>query len=203
MKKILFLMFLVCTIISVHAQKDAQAKQILDKASAAFSKAGGVEIGFSVKGANSVNGTLKLKGNKFCLFTPASTTWYDGRTQWTYLKSSEEVNVSTPTAAQLQQLNPQAWLHSYKKGFNYKYGGISGKSYKIILTPEKNTQSLKNILLMLNSTTYAPMQVVITQSSGQANTITVNSYRTNQNYNDATFRFNPKAYPNAEMIDLR
>lgn len=203
MKKILLAVFLACIAGASWAQKDAEAKKILDKASAAFSKAGGVEIGFSVKGTHAMSGTVKVKGRQFAMITPSTSTWYDGKTQWTYLKSTEEVNISTPSPEQVQRLNPQVWLNSYKKSFNYKYNGISGKNHKITLTPEKQNQQIKSVVLLLNTTNYTPAQIVITQPDGQSSTVSVTSYRTGQNYNDASFRFNSKSYPNAEVIDLR
>ncbi len=203
MKKLIFILSLLFVSAGAWAQKDAEAKKILDKASAAFAKAGGVEIGFSVKGGQNMSGTLKVKGNKLVLSSGTTTTWYDGKTQWTYMKDTEEVNISNPSPKQLQQINPQVWLNSYKKGFNYKYNGLSGKTYKVTLTPEASNQGVKSITLIVNSDTYAPSQVIMTTPSGQSSTIVVSSYRTGQNYNESTFRFNPLLYPNAEVIDLR
>lgn len=203
MKKTLLCTLLFCIAGATWAQKDAEAKKVLEKASAAFSKAGGVEIGFSVKGAQAMNGTVKVKGNQFAMVSSASSTWYDGKTQWTYLKNTEEVNISTPSPDQVQRLNPQAWINGYKKKFNYKYNGISGSNYKITLTPETLNQSLKSVVLFLNTRDYSPAQIEITQANGQTSTIVVTRYRTGQKYTDNSFRFDPKKYPHAEVIDLR
>ncbi len=203
MRKFFMMTLLACLAGTSWAQKDAEAKKILDKAAAAFQKAGGVEIGFTVEGSQALKGTLQLKGPHFALQTSTTSTWYDGKTQWTYMPSTNEVNISNPSPDQVQRLNPQSWLNSYKQGFNYKYNGTSGTNYQITLTPEKANNQLKSVVLLLNTTTYAPSQIVINQANGQSATIKVSSYRTGQNYNESTFRFDSKKYPNAEVIDLR
>lgn len=203
MKKILFFLFFLCSAGNVAAQKDVEAKKILDKAASEFSKAGGVEIGFTLKSTQTMRGTLKIKGQKFQLQTPSSITWYDGKTQWTYLESSEEVNISIPTAEELQQINPHAWVTCYKKGFDYKYNGTVGNAYKITLTPEQPNQEVKQIVLLLKRTDYTPFEFMVTDRNGQSHTISVHTYRTKQNYSDTIFRFDSKSYPRAEVIDLR
>ena len=79
---------------------------ILDKTAAAFRQAQAVSITFG----GTQEGTLLLKGNKFHLNTGDVETWFDGKTQWSYLRQNEEVNVSTPTPEELQSINPQHLL---------------------------------------------------------------------------------------------
>ena len=68
------------------------------RAADAFRREGGVKITFSVRAPEgNTNGSIRLKGDKFLLETEGVTTWFDGRTQWSYLASSDEVNVSEPT----------------------------------------------------------------------------------------------------------
>ena len=66
-----------------------------------------------------------LKGNRFYLNSGGIQSWFDGTTQWSYLESSEEVNVSNPTPDELQTINPYALLSIYKSGYNYKYTAVS------------------------------------------------------------------------------
>ncbi len=83
---------------SLQAQKP---QEILDKAATAFGKAGGVSFSFlltntntKTKAANfSQKGEAQVQGNKFRIVTDAGTTWFDGKTQWTYIKEQNEINV--------------------------------------------------------------------------------------------------------------
>ena len=67
------------------------AREVLDKTAAALSNKGGVTANFSIR--NGVSGSIKIKGRKFQATTPQGIVWFDGKTQWTYVKQNNEVNV--------------------------------------------------------------------------------------------------------------
>ncbi len=203
MKKYIFTLLISLLILPCFAQKDVQAKKILDQTSAAFAKAGGIKATFSIKaGKGQSKGTLQLKENKFVLATNDAITWFDGKTQWSYLKHSEEVNISSPTADELQSMNPYILLNIYKKGFNYKYDGNVGNNYKITLTPENKKQSFSKIVILISRSNYQPQHIILEQQNNKSE-ITLTSYQTKQSYPNSLFQFNKKNYPNAEVIDLR
>ena len=186
---------------SLFAQKDKQAREILDRTASALQQAGGIRASFEGTG----NGVLLLKGNQFYLKSGGIQSWFDGKTQWSYLESSEEVNVSNPTPEELQSINPYALLSIYKNGYNYKYAGTKSRNgkqgFEVILIPEKK-QNITSITLFV-SQTYQPLYIKIEQSDKSANEIVVTSYQTNQPLDNATFKFDKKKFPNAEVIDLR
>ena len=212
MRKYIFSVLIALLSLPVIAQQQqSQARVILDKTAEAFRKAGGVKADFTVKAvANGLvegaeNGTIQLKGEKFVLKTSDIITWFDGKTQWSYLESSEEVNVSNPTPEELQTINPYALLSIYKSGYNYKYTGIKSRNgkqgFEVILTPE-NKQDITSITLFV-SQTYQPLYIKVEQNNKSANEIIVTSYQTNRPLDNATFKFDKKKFPNAEVIDLR
>lgn len=132
MRKYIFSVLIALLSLPVIAQQQqSQAKVILDKTAEAFRKAGGVKADFTVKAvANGLvegaeNGTIQLKGEKFVLKTSDIITWFDGKTQWSYVTKNDEVNVSNPTQEELQQINPYTFLYMYQKGFSYKSSVIS------------------------------------------------------------------------------
>ena len=95
------------------------AKQVLDKAAAAVSSKSGVTASFTMSSAQygNTSGTISVKGRKFHASVPMATMWFDGKTQWTYMKKNNEVNVTTPTEAQLQAINPYNFINLYKQGY--------------------------------------------------------------------------------------
>ena len=201
MKRTYLLVLILFLSVSLSAQKDKQAREILDKTTNALQQAGGIRATFGGTG----NGTLLLKGNQFYLNSGGIQSWFDGTTQWSYLESSEEVNVSNPTPEELQTINPYALLSIYKNGYNYKYAGTKSRNgkqgFEVILTPE-NKQDITSITLFV-SQTYQPLYIKVEQSNKSANEIIVTSYQTNQPLDNATFKFDKKKFPNAEVIDLR
>ena len=201
MKRTYLLVLILFLSVSLSSQKDKQAREILDKTTNALQQAGGIRATFGGTG----NGTLLLKGNQFYLNSGGIQSWFDGKTQWSYLESSEEVNVSNPTPEELQTINPYALLSIYKNGYNYKYAGTKSRNgkqgFEVILTPE-NKQDITSITLFV-SQTYQPLYIKVEQNNKSANEIIVTSYQTNQPLDNATFKFDKKKFPNAEVIDLR
>lgn len=201
MKRTYLLVLILFLSVSLSAQKDKQAREILDKTTNALQQTGGIRATFGGTG----NGTLLLKGNQFYLNSGGIQSWFDGKTQWSYLESSEEVNVSNPTPEELQTINPYALLSIYKNGYNYKYAGTKSRNgkqgFEVILTPE-NKQDITSITLFV-SQTYQPLYIKVEQNNKSANEIIVTSYQTNQPLDNATFKFDKKKFPNAEVIDLR
>lgn len=185
----------------IFAQKDTKARQVLDRTASTLQQAGGIRATF--EGSN--NGTLLMKGEKFFLDCAGISSWFDGKTQWSYVSDNEEVTVSIPTPEELQGINPYALIQSYKNGYNYQYkgkhtqNGIIGHEVKLI--PE-HEQSLKSITLFVTEK-YLPIYIKVEQDNGMADEIIITSCQTNQKLNDNVFVFDKKKYPNAEIIDMR
>lgn len=201
MKKIYLLALVLCLSLTGFAQKDKQAREVLDRTAQALTRARGVRATFG----GTSDGTLLLKGDKFYLDSGGVQSWFDGKTQWSYLENSEEVNISNPTPEELQSINPYALLSLYKQGYNYRYEGLKNRNgkqgYEVILTPEK-PQDIASITLFV-SKAYQPLYIKVEQSNHSVNEIIVTSYQTGQSLDDAAFKFDKKKYPKVEVIDLR
>ena len=157
---------LFLTIPTVAQQPDA--RDILDRAADAFRKEGGVKITFSVRAPEgNTNGSIRLKGDKFLLETEGVTTWFDGRTQWSYLASSDEVNVSEPTPEELQSINPYSWLSLYKQDYKLKVaktGNVSDDTaYKVVMNATKRSQDIQCIILYIEKGSFRPLKLSMVQ----------------------------------------
>ena len=215
MKKYIFSVLIALLSLPVIAQQQqSQAKSILDKTAEAFRKAGGVKADFTVKVITDgliegvEHGTIQLKGEKFVLKTTDIVTWFDGKTQWSYVAKNDEVNVSHQTQEELQQINPYTFLYMYQKGFSYKLGTMKtfrGKAiWEVVLTAKDKAQDLERITLYVTKEGYEPLYILLQQRAHPTrNAITVTGYQTGQKYADTLFTFDRKQYPSAEIIDLR
>lgn len=207
MKKYVLLLFsLLGLAISSYAQ---DAKSVLEKAEQAFMQAPGIEASFSLRYVedNSMQkGTIALKNKKFKLKTPGLTTWYDGKTQWTYVEANEEVNISEPETSELEAINPYAFLQFYKKGYKLKMGSatqVNGHSvYEVDMLAEKKSQDIWQVVLMLDKSTYQPVQLKIRQKNDQWFILNITSF-SKKTLNDTMFSFTKSDAPKAELIDLR
>ena len=162
----------------VYAQNATKARQILDKTASIVNNKDGASASFKISGESTgtVSGTIAIKGNKFRATTPEASVWYNGKTQWTYMKDNEEVNVSNPTEAQQAKMNPYTFITLYKKG--YTLG-----------------------MTTVNSKTYLPTTVKM-KTKGKWTTVAISNFKAVKQ-SDASFTFNSKDFPEAEVIDLR
>lgn len=177
------------------------ARQVLDKTAAALSHKSGITASFTVKGAQGDSrGTISIKGRKFHVSTPEAIIWFDGKTQWAYIKKNDEVNVSTPTESQLQSLNPYNFIYLYKKGYSYTLAKKGG-NYEVHLTATDSKHAIREMYVTVNQKTHIPSQLRMKQSKGWT-TVDVSNFN-KASLPDGLFRFNSKDFPQAEVIDLR
>ena len=202
---ILFHLFALPTI----AQKEVEARSILDQASQAFKQSGGVEADFTLIPymQEEVKGHIQLMEECFHLKMDEMVTWFDGKTQWTYLPINEEVNVSNPTREEIESINPMAYLSLYKEGYTCQLGGKSnfnGKAvYEVTLKTEDLQKQWQNLTLYIDRTTLLPLYFKLQGEGRDYHIITISNYKQGKNWKKEHFTFNPKEYPNAEVIDLR
>lgn len=205
----LFLLFAL----PIMAQKEAEAKAVLEKTTQAFKKADGIEADFTLTpyqrgvAQGEMKGSIQLMDENFRLTTPQMVTWFNGKTQWTYLPTNEEVNVSTPTREELESINPLAFLTLYKEGYAYQLGSrtnYQGKSItEIILTAEEFNKQWSNLTLYIDRTTHLPLYIKLKEAGKDYHEITISNYRQGMGWKKNHFTFDPKQYPDAEVIDLR
>ena len=198
MKKICFLIAATLFCAATYAQT---AKSVLDKAAAHITVKEGVKANFKMTGSmGNTSGSILIKGKKFHATTPVATVWFDGKTQWTYMKNNEEVNVSTPTEAQLQAINPYNFINLYKQGYECTLNK-TGKSFIVHLVGTSGHKSIKELFVTIDKQSYQPTQVKML--TGKKWTIFDITELKKEHIADSQFRFNPKDFPQAEVIDLR
>lgn len=199
MKKNLILFVTLLFSATLSAQT---AKSVLDKCAALLSNKTGVSASFEMQSAQygNASGTIAVKGRKFHASTSVATMWFDGKTQWTYLKKNNEVSVTNPTEAQLQSLNPYNFINLYKNGFKQTMTK-SANGYKVHLTATDAKRKIQEMFITVDKKTYAPTEIKIRQGQ-KWTTFTVSNLKQAQ-LSDSSFRFSSKEFPSAEVIDLR
>ena len=152
MKRLLTLWMLALLPFCIKAQTDAKAAEVLDKSLHILSDKNGIRADFS----GTENGFILLKGEKFYLNNGNIQSWYDGKTQWSYVADTEEVNISHPTPEELQGINPYFILINYQENFESSYKGMKtheGKQVQeIILAPKGNAH--EQITLWISKTSH-------------------------------------------------
>ena len=196
------------------AQQTNKAVTLLNQASAAYLKAGGINATFTLQllqasgtKGDLMKGTIKLKGKKFKLEVEDMITWFDGSNQWVYLKQNQEVNVSNPSEEELLMVNPVNVFQLYKHGYASSYQGLkahNGKqAHAITLTPNDKYSTLKSIVALFDKDNLRPLQINIVNKDQSGTLINIPTYQTGQTYPDNLFIYPAKDYPSNQVIDLR
>ncbi len=202
MKKVLLLTILSVFALCASADGSSKAKLILDKTASMVSKKSGAQASFQISNGKigHTSGTIAVKGNKFNVRTPQATVWFDGKTQWTYMKNTDEVNVTTPTKAQQAQMNPLTFINLYKKGYDLSIKTVDGK-YEVRMQAQSKGSAIQEMYIVIDIKTRIPSQVRMRQKDAWT-TVNISNFKATPQ-KDATFTFNKKDFPTAEIVDLR
>lgn len=199
MKQIFTLVFMALMSLTTYAQT---AQQVLDKTASIIGNKSGASANFHMSSPKygSASGTIAIKGSKFYARTSQATVWYNGKTQWTYMKSTNEVNVSNPTQAQQMSMNPYTFINIYKTGYTSSMK-TAGGNYEVHLVAQNKKRTVQELILTIDKKSYIPSQVKMRQGNTWS-TITVSNFRS-KSVPNSTFVFNSKDFPKAEIVDLR
>lgn len=201
-------LLLAASFVAPMAAQSSDATEILERVEAGFRKAGGVRVEFAMQASSGKSeGIIELEGEKFVLHAGGMTTWFDGRTQWTCLPSGEEVNVSEPTAEELQSLNPYAWLSLYRNGYRaqfyrHAFSADTARYYCVLLTAAHDSTELQSLIIYVQKNTYRPARIVL-QQGGEEVEITIVAYQDGLSWADNHFSFDVSKHPGIEVIDMR
>ena len=199
MKKTILIALMALIGLSAFAQS---AQQVLDRTAKVIGNKSGASANFTISNAKigSSSGTIAIKGNKFNARTPQAIVWFNGKTQWSYLKKTNEVNISTPTQAQQMAMNPYTFINIYKTGYKSTLK-TAGSNYVVHLVANNQKRSVAEMYITINKKTHVPSVVKMRQGNTWS-TITVSNFRA-KSVSNSTFNFNSKECPGAEVIDLR
>lgn len=202
MKRLFHLLVIMVSCATV-SEAATTAKQLLDAAAEKLSDNRTVTADFVIT-ANGENeyGNIIIAGEKFAITAGSLSTWYDGKTQWTYSKATNEVNVSQPTPEELQQINPFAIINAFRNQYNYRLTEAVAGNPTVELTPKSPADNISKVTISFNAATGYPAGINLRTDNGDI-TISVSGAKEIATLPASTFTFNKNNYPGVEIIDLR
>jgi outer membrane lipoprotein-sorting protein len=224
MKKILlFSLLIALSITQTFAQKDVEAKKILNQVSLKYKSYDVVKADFTftfddpqanMKATQSGTLIAQSKTNKFkvIIYSPgnksdvAQEITSDGKNQWTYLKKDNEVELNEVDHSE-GNLNPAQMFTIYEHGYKYIYNGdekLDGKLCQVIdLTPEDSKKPYFKIRLSIDKVKKQVYSALIFDKNGSRYTYTIHSFTPNIKLPNNIFTFDKKDHPGIEVVDLR
>lgn len=181
------------------------ADGLLRKAAAAINGSTGLSASFTLDyGSQKVTGTMKAAGKKFALQTSSTSTWYDGKSMWTYNSKNAETTLMTPTAQEVAEANPLSIVNSYSANFTAAFAKTQTKGSKtIVLTPKSKQSGYKSVHVTIADGSTFPSKLVVIPSSGQKVTVSITKITNGLKLPAATFVYPKAKYPKVEIVDLR
>lgn len=153
-------------------------------------------------------GTVWMKGLKYKIVVDEYIVYYDGNKLYSQNTENEEVYVSIPDPDQPGYLQavPIKIIKSYEQDFKYMYMGntnFQGKErVEIQLYPKDIKGPYSMLKMFLNPHTSKLEAFQLKHKEGILYTMILSKLTGNQSFDEAMFSFDPKAYPETEIIEL-
>ncbi len=213
--KILLVTLLVLTPLLNHAQQDPKADLYLQAVSEQFDMNMGylIEMDYiredimretSIEG----EGTIWMKGFKYKVAVDEFIVYYNEEKLYSHNTEAEEVYVSVPDPDQPSYLQavPIKIIKSYEQDFKYSFMGTKpfrGKErVEIQLYPKKVTGPYSMLKMFINPNSLKLEAIQLKHKEGIQYTMLLKEIKGNQSLDNSVFEFDPKAFPNTEIIEL-
>ncbi len=149
-------------------------------------------------------GEAILRADKFFLEMDELTIWFDGKTQWTYMQSINEVTITEPDAEELAQTNPIMIIAIFKSVSNIDFSKTKNTANHVIkLTPKIKKADFSKIEVCLNKTNHQPKSIKIDYKNGLSNELIFTNYKQSKDISDSVFKFDASKAKGAYVNDLR
>lgn len=186
------------------AEPALSAQQVLDNVVNSISTDKSLTFNTVIQnGAQAENARLVISKRNFKYDAGALNVFYDGTTQWTVDNEAGEVTLTNPTPEEISETNPLAFVQSYKAYYNVSIAGNSGGTYTVKLEAREKTSYIRSANVVVSSKTWLPTHITATLSTGQTLTLRILSVEKGDKIPASGFRFDTKAHPDYEIIDLR
>lgn len=215
MKKVAFLLLVMIGLVNLSfvfksGQNDPKAQEILDAMSKKYKEMSGFKAKFAYALQNTeskinetAEGEIVVKGSKFRLKLGNQEIFNNGTTVWTYMKESNEVNISSYDPGE-DDLNPTKIYTMYQKGYKYLLMGEQNGNSIVDLEPldRKNSQ-LSKVRIVINKKDKTIKGWKIFEKNGNRYDYNVKAFTPNIKVADSEFTFDKTKYPGVTEIDLR
>ncbi len=195
------------------AQTDAKAQEILKGVSAKYRSYKSLSADFKLviadqktKKSENQSGSITIKGSQFNLAMKDQTVMSDGKNSWTFLKESNEVQISE-AKTDANAITPTTIFTMYERGFKSKFITEKKSGTKTIqmiqLVPEDAKKAFFKIELSIDKKDKYVTEAKVFNKDGNIITYSIAKFNPNVNVTDDLFTFNKVKYPGVEVVDLR
>ncbi|WP_299161914.1 outer membrane lipoprotein carrier protein LolA [uncultured Eudoraea sp.] len=204
MKYSILIVAFVFSAIYAQAQSSDKAKALLDEVYNKVMSYDNIAVNFKFALHNTeanvdqeTRGDVTLEGEKYLFNYLGSQQLYDGAKVYTIVPENEEVTIEDKSEEE-NTITPSKMLTFYKKGHNYEWDilqNVQGRKIQFVkLIPIDTNSEITSILLGIDVETKHIYKLIETGKNGTITTITVNSFKTDQQLSKTLFTFDENKY---------
>ncbi len=211
MKKIyVSIWILIGSIFLLQAQNSHEAETLINDLLESINTKG-ISSDFNLKiyDENLVNlqelsGKLVMQADKFHLDTDLLSLWFNGSTQWVYMKEIKEVNISSPTVEELTETNPMMMIKTQKANCRISMSGNKdAKNHSIVFKPKSSNADFTKLIIQIDKASKQLKSVKIEQANAATNEITFRNFQKDATICSKMFNFDQTKYKGVVINDLR
>jgi len=150
-------------------------------------------------------GKIYVSDDKYRIEMSGQIIISDGKTLWTYLEDSQEVMVSNIEDND-ESISPTKILTSYNKDYDARFD--KGATYKnsnlklLVLKPSEG-KNFEKMSVLINKKKMMLENFSVYDQNGNVFTYHIIDLKPNVELPADTFTFDPKKYPDVEVVDMR
>lgn len=199
---------------NLFAQSDATSKNILAALSKKFKTYEVVKTDFTLALTNAQDKSkqnlvgvlyLKSKTNQYKIVFAGQEILSDGKTQWTYLKDDNEVQLNNVSKND-DAINPAQIFTTYTKGYKTKYNGdnkVGNTIYQNIELVPIATRSFFKLKMKVDKLKNELYSLIIFDKNGNTYSYTIKKLTPVTGIADAFFVWDKKKFIGVDVQDLR
>lgn len=215
MKKVILLIIASIASLMMLAQGSVPQMEILDQVAAKTEKYVGLKIDFTMYVENlhnakrdSYKGNAIYKQGLYKMDIMGQVVYSDGKTNWTYLKDADEINITNNSDNEAFMTNPQAMLKDYKSKFKVNYISDKFEKNRALMEFDFYPKQIENkkyskITIRIDKTKKQIFSVRYVGKDGVNYLVEIDKMLENPTIADTEVKFNKASYPGAELIDMR
>ena len=212
MKEILSIGIMLLSFSCFSQTKDPKATALLDEVSTKTKSYKSIKADFSYKMENKqakINeektGSLLLSGDKYRLTIAGQVVICDGKTIWTYIEESNEVQINNLDNKD-DALTPSKLLTSYNANYKSKIIKDNEQTDPNVETLELTPNVTKNFtkaIVAIDKTKKQVKTFSLYDKNGNIFTYRISKFLTDLPINPSDYSFDKSKFPGVEVIDMR
>lgn len=207
MSKFYRTILILCLFVGAFAnaqQTKMTAVQVLDKVVSKMESAPSLSVTMILTvGSHAEHATLTVAKEKFTTKFGSMEVFYDGTTQWTVNSDDKEISLTEPTASELSETNPLAFMQNYKNKYTVSIVTSNATTYTIGMLAKDKSSYVRSANVVIDTKSWLPVSLTAQLANGQPLKIKIVSCNLGEALPLDKFRGNTKSYPGFETIDLR